>query len=491
VHGLTTRTLEGRFAALSPRLNRKPFTAITVLLHGGALLALVVLTMQAFMRQGLFAWAPGLVYIAYDTALILFVAVETWGLRKHARSPEPPPGERPTLAVLVAAHNEQAVIVATVEALMAQADPPDSIVIADDGSTDATAQVLADAFGFVPPPLGEAAVSPRRPGLVWLRLPHGGKARALNRALETSDCEVVLTVDADTHLDPGAIAAMRAAFAAEPELVAATGVLTPVCDHSLQGRIFERFQRYEYVRNFISRHAWEQVNSLLLISGAFAAFRREAVVEVGGFDPECFVEDYELIHRLHRLSADRARGWTVRAIGRARARTDAPARPLAFIRQRRRWFGGFLQTQFWNRDMVGSPHYGRLGTMMLPVKALDTVQPLYGLTAFALLIGFAALGKFPIVVPILLVMLGKVVVDLAFHFWFIGLYDSWTGETRPRSKPGILMLSLAEPVSFQLLRHVGAVCGWHAFLTGAATWGRQDRRGLIAMQTAAAAPRGD
>jgi cellulose synthase/poly-beta-1,6-N-acetylglucosamine synthase-like glycosyltransferase len=374
---------------------------------------------------------------------------------------------------------------------MAQADPPDSIVIADDGSTDGTARVLAGAFGFERPPLGEAALSPRRPGLFWLRLPHGGKARALNRALEVSDCEVVLTVDADTHLDSGSVAAMRAAFAAEPELVAATGVLTPVCDHSLTGRLFERFQRYEYVRNFISRHAWEQVNGLLLISGAFAGFRRAAVAEVGGFDPECLVEDYELIHRLHRFSVDRARGWTVRAIGAARARTDAPARPLAFIRQRRRWFGGFLQTQFWNRDMVGNPQYGRLGTTMLPVKAFDTVQPLYGLTAFALLIAFAALGRFTVVVPILLVMLGKVAVDLTFHFWFIGLYDIWTGETRPRRKLGILMLSLAEPVSFQLLRHVGAVCGWHAFLTGAATWTRQDRKGLIAMQTAAAAPRGD
>jgi hypothetical protein len=163
----------------------------------------------------------------------------------------------------------------------------------------------------------------------------------------------------------------------------------------------------------------------------------------------------------------------------------------AFIRQRRRWFGGFLQTQFWNRDMVGNPDYGRLGTVMLPVKAFDTVQPLYGLTAFALLVVFAALGKVTLVVPILMVMLGKVGIDLAFHFWFIGLYDKWTGETRRRGKLGILILSLAEPVSFQLLRHLGAVCGWHAFLTGANNWGRQDRKGLIAMQAAAVAPGGD
>ncbi|MBN9993929.1 hypothetical protein JJD03_15080, partial [Listeria monocytogenes] len=78
-----------------------------------------------------------------------------------------------------------------------------------------------------------------------------------------------------------------------PALVAATGVLAPICGPDLQGRFFEWFQTYEYVRNFLSRHAWERLNSLLLISGAFAAFRRDAVVAVGGFDPDCMVEDYE------------------------------------------------------------------------------------------------------------------------------------------------------------------------------------------------------
>ena len=47
-------------------------------------------------------------------------------------------------------------------------------------------------------------------------------------------------------------------------------------------------------------------------------------------------------------------------------------------------FAGFLQTQYWNRDMTGNRRYGALGLLMMPVKAIDTVQPIYGLTAFAL-----------------------------------------------------------------------------------------------------------
>ena len=152
------------------------------------------------------------------------------------------------------------------------------------------------------------------------------------------------------------------------------------------------FQTYEYIRNFLSRSAWMRADGLLLISGAFAGYRRGAVLSVGGFDPGCLVEDYELIHRLRRSGVQRGLTWRTAVLGEARARTDAPATIPAFLRQRRRWFGGFLQTQWWYRDMVGDARYGRLGTLMLPVKAMDTLQPLYGLTAFALLLAYLATG---------------------------------------------------------------------------------------------------
>ena len=64
---------------------------------------------------------------------------------------------------------------------------------------------------------------------------------------------------------------------------------------------------------------------------------------------------------------------------------------IAYDTARRRWFGGFLQTHLWYRHMVGNPSHGRLGTRMLPVKAFDIVQPIYGLTSIALLAG-AAVG---------------------------------------------------------------------------------------------------
>jgi cellulose synthase/poly-beta-1,6-N-acetylglucosamine synthase-like glycosyltransferase len=474
-------TLEHARLLASARYSPRPVPWISPLIGGSVVVLFAALVAMAFFRQGLLAWSAGLVYIFYDTVLLVFTGWQTRGLAVTPAQTRVTASCSPTLAVIIAAHNEERAIRVTVDALLVQTDLPDLILIADDGSTDGTAALLAAHYGLALPDAGElSGPSPAIPRLCWLRVPHGGKARALNAALAHVTCDIVLTVDADTLLESHAIAAMRASFASEPALVAATGVLTPVCGRSAKARFFQWFQTYEYVRNFLSRYAWMQLNGLLLISGAFAAFRREALVAVGGFDPDCLVEDYELIHRLHRWSAEHGHGWTVRVIGGARARTDAPETLMAFLRQRRRWFAGFLQTQRWNRDMTGNPAFGTLGTRMMPVKALDTLQPIYGLTAFALLIGFVAAGRYALALPILLVMIAKVIVDLCFHLWSLRLYQRWTGDHQSKGAAQAVLAAILEPFSFQLMRHAGAAWGWWTFLTGQHSWGRQSRGGIMA-----------
>ena len=504
-------SLDMSLYAASPRYSPPPTPLRSYLIHGGVLLVWLCLFLMAFRFTGVLAWSTGLVYVAYDSLLLLFVFWQTLGLakmldsarRQHGAAlqsdmqPAPAawlgPLELPslTLGVIVAAHNEAAVLPVTLAALLGQSSPPDVIVIADDGSSDETPALLLRLYGMPVPELDTiSAASTVHPSLRWLRLPHGGKALALNSAIVKMSSDIVLTVDGDTLLEPDALAAVRAAFSREPALVAATGVLAPVCDSSLSGRLFQWFQTYEYIRNFLSRYAWMQVGGLLLISGAFAGFRRQAVLDVGGFDADCLVEDYELIHRLRRHGVLNNLGWTTRVLGDARARTEAPGGVAAFLRQRRRWFGGFLQTQYWYRDMVGDPRYGWLGTAMLPVKAVDTLQPLYGLTAFFLLIyylfNYFLHGSSAVLGPVAAVIAGKIVLDLTFHLWSVHLYRRWAqspaGEAHhtPRASLGLAFLAaLAEPFTFQILRHTGAAWGWLYFLTGQRKWGKQSRGGLL------------
>ena len=271
--------LRSALIANSSRLSPPRTRWISAVIHSGGLVLWVLLFAFAFGRGGLAAWSVGAAYIVYDTAVLIFVACNAWPLMRArpAGRPAPSHGDRVTVAVILAARNEAAVLPVTLEALFEQTDPAARIVIADDGSNDATADLMRDRYGIVAAELGTlSAPSPMHPSLHWLRLAQGGKAAALNAAIVQIESAVGLTVDANTLLERHAIAAVRQAFAAEPELAGITGVIAPLCRRTVQGRIFEWFQTYEYIRNFLSRYAWMQVDSRLLISGAFAGFRRHS-----------------------------------------------------------------------------------------------------------------------------------------------------------------------------------------------------------------------
>lgn len=431
--------------------------------------------LSPFWTPGLLAWSAGLFYIAYDSWLIAYVAWKTRDLR--ALPPLPlPAGDGPSLGVLVAARNEAQVLPQTLAGLLPQLGAQDRVLVIDDGSGDGSLERLRRHYRLrlVQARLWQSADEPR---LSVLSKPHSGKADSLNQGLGLLETEVVVTLDADTRLEPAALAALRSAFANQPELAAACGLLRPRCAPGPTAALFELFQRFEYLRAFLSRVAWMRADALLLVSGAFAAYRRQVLSSLGGFDRSSLVEDYELIHRLHRHAHEHGLTWRVQVVPGARADTDAPAGLRGFLRQRRRWFAGFLGTQYRYRALHGDPRYGAVGRLMLPVKAVDTLQPLFGLTAFAFLLWLVWSGAQ--VAPVVLTLIGaKLVMDLGYHLWALHLYHRWLG-LRPGAALWVqaLLATLAEPFSFQLLRHVGAAWGWISVITGRQDWAPQRKPG--------------
>jgi cellulose synthase/poly-beta-1,6-N-acetylglucosamine synthase-like glycosyltransferase len=458
-------TLSANFKAASPRETPRAVPFMSNLFSVVLIAIWIALTLRAGWLDSVFAWSVGVVYVGYDIVLHLLVTWQTWPLRR-GQTVRVLPASRPTLGVVIAAYNEAAHLPATLQRILVQSVAADRIVIADDGSNDDTARVLYEHYG-----LTETGPGTLYPMMRWLRLTRRGKAQALNAALDVIDTDIVVTLDADTFLDPGALEAIRNAFAADDRLVAAGGILVPFCDQSSMGRVLEFFQTYEYVRNIMARFAWVRMRSLLLISGAFAAFRTDALREVGGFDPSCLVEDYELTHRLHRYSHDHQRGWRLGMVSDAFARTEAPSSLKPFLRQRRRWFAGFLQTQYWNRDMTLNGRYGWVGTRMLLIKALDTLQPIYGLTAFVVFVALLLLGRTEAAYAVGSIIAFKMVVDFISTASNMALYRRVTGDRTRGSYAGALIAVLLEPFSFQVLRHLGAAWGWVAFLRGSNGWG--------------------
>jgi len=478
------------FTTASPRLSPRAMPVVSMAIYAVVFALWFVLLGRALFADSILAWSAGIFYIAYDTALLLLITGLTW--HAAARSPSLPArsaatgdnvaGEqhnRPSLGVVIAAYNEATVLPETIAALCAQTDRPDLILVVDDGSTDQTASILSERFRLPLAPEGQIGdPSAIHPFLRVMRLQRSGKAEALNAAMVDIDTDIVVTIDADTALARDAIAAIRKAFAADAALVAAGGLLVPVCDRGPLGRVLQWFQTYEYIRSMVARFAWMHAECLVLISGAFSAFRREALVRVGGFDPDCIVEDYELTHRMHRHSVEHDLGWRLQMIPAARAVTHAPGAFGAFMVQRQRWFSGYLQTQLWNRDLAGQRRFGALGTMMMPIKAFDTLQPAYGFAAFLLLTGFLIAGKTEIALAALSIVAAKIMADLVLNTWMVYVYRRITGDTSSSRFGYVIIATLLEPFSFQLLRQAGAVWGWLSFLTNRHRWGAQNRTTL-------------
>ena len=325
------------------------------------------------------------VVLGYEALFGIFLLLASWwSVRRQKARPAAAIAERPSIAAIIPAWNEAGNLAPTIEALLAQSPQPDCIVVADDGSSDDSIPLLRDRYQFQPQdpkgrdPQGRDPLerSSLHPHLFLLRKPHTGKADTLNRAVAQTTAEVVMIVDADTRLYPGSMEAVLHAFERHPSLSAVGGVLVPLCSPSPIGRFLEFFQRFEYINGHVLRLTWSLFDATLLISGACGAFRREILLETGGFSTDSWTEDYEVMFRLHQARRHRGRRCQVLVHPGFLAHTKAPSSLRSFMRQRRRWAGGFVETHLLHRRMVGDGRLGMLGLGHLVHNILTLMQPL-------------------------------------------------------------------------------------------------------------------
>jgi cellulose synthase/poly-beta-1,6-N-acetylglucosamine synthase-like glycosyltransferase len=354
-------------------------------------------------------------YLIYEIGISVLLAssavVGVWRRsRRRAASPDGPP---PAMSVLIAAHNERICIEATVESVREQQGVDFEIIIASDGSADGTGEFLIARYAMMEGPGGSGEwLSTMDPRLKLLVLPRIGKGHALNAALREAKRELVATLDADTRLEPGALASLASTFL-DPSVASAGGFIY-IRNAGEGGPWLARYQYWEYLKNFIWRIGLVEMDVCLQVSGAFGGFRTAMLRELGGFDGASSVEDYEIIFRLHeRLRLARRADRRVEVAPGAVALTDGPETPSDFVRQRTRWFAGFLQTLWDYRRMVGDRRLGPLGWLLLPIKCIDALLPIWGVLSLTLLLAALATGIQSLQISAVALFGGKVLIELA------------------------------------------------------------------------------
>jgi cellulose synthase/poly-beta-1,6-N-acetylglucosamine synthase-like glycosyltransferase len=337
------------------------------------------------------------------------------GLVTHAalaRRDDPAPPIPFAASVLVAAWNEEKDIVSTVRSLLAQEGVVLEVIVADDGSTDRTRAVLVDALGLEV--RGDELVDPAARVRV-LSLAHGGKGAALEAARRAARHPILVTVDADTVLGPGALERLVRPFA-DPRVEAVSG---SVVVRDAQSAL-TRLQYLEYLETTLLRHGWSELGLLEQVPGAFAALRASAVERAGGFPTDSLTEDYEVMFRLYARAAAEGRRIRVPTVTDACAYTEPPRTLAGLARQRTRWFAGFLVTLARFRALTLDPRAGAFGLVRLPIKWADAMLPLCSLGSLALVVALALTSpesaRFEVTTLGVLLLAIRLTVDVAQTF---------------------------------------------------------------------------
>ncbi|MEJ2754630.1 MAG: glycosyltransferase family 2 protein, partial [Gammaproteobacteria bacterium] len=210
------------------------------------------------------------------------------------------------ISIIIPAYNEEVTISNTVMATLGTQYPSFEVIVVNDGSKDCTLQVLIDQYQLektdrfyenhlIHKEIRGIYTSSIYPNLVVVDKENGGRSDALNTGIDVSRNPLFCTLDADSLLDPSALLKTVQPFIDKPDEVVATGGTVRIlngCDVEnavikqvrLTRKLLPLFQVIEYIRAFLmGRLAWSRIGILTIISGAFAVFRRDIAVHVGGF----------------------------------------------------------------------------------------------------------------------------------------------------------------------------------------------------------------
>lgn len=269
----------------------------------------------------------------------------------------------PHVAMIVPCWNEEATIKENVESLLELEYPADklSIVVVNDGSTDRSGEILDAAFTD-------------HPRVKVIHQENGGKHAALNAGIEqATEAELVGCLDADSFVERNALREIISSFD-DPNVAAATVAMSVYKPQN----IIEAMQNAEYILGIALRHILSAVNGIYVTPGPFSLYRRDIVMQLGGFHFGHQTEDMEMALRLQR------EGYWIENAPRARVYTKVPSTVRGLIKQRTRWTSGFLRNvAFDYQDLVGNPKYGILGLVVLPLGFMAIIG---GLVAFGLIL---------------------------------------------------------------------------------------------------------
>ena len=370
----------------------------------------------------------------------------------------------PTVAVIVPAHNEAALIDRCLTSVKAQDYPHAKleVIVVDDGSTDNTADI-AEAHVHNTDEVGDLiirgeriAVGPFSGRFLVIRNGHAGKAHALNTGIDACSAEIIINIDSDVVLAPSCVRAIAERFTHDPKLGAATGNIEVdwelleardsagdiVVDENglpkprrlkLGERFLAKAQFLEYVASFrLGRHAQSITDSMYTLAGACSAFRRDVVMLARGYSNRTVSEDTDITWMLHEA------GIPIGFVPGARVLLEPCVHWDELYGQRVRWARGQLEVSALNEPTKGQKRSAAARTTLPKMLLFDHTLAFPRLVWMPLICFFPLLGYSPMII---------IVALIAMYVFYLAIEAVNT----------VACYSVAEPDTRERIEHCGLV----------------------------------
>lgn len=411
----------------------------------------------------------------------------------------------PALSLIAPAYNEGLTIEENVKSLLSLNYNNYQVIVVNDGSKDNSMEILIKTYDLVLADFDiHAKIETKKirgiyisknaayKKLIVVDKENGGKADALNVGLNIAQNPYVVCIDVDCILEKDSLLKLAKPFLeSHGKRVIATGGVVRIANQCIirDGRLVEvnipdkllpRIQVLEYLRAFIlGRMAWERLDGLLLISGAFGAFDKEIALLAGGYDTKTVGEDMELVVRMRRYMLDNKLPYTVSYIPDPLCWTEAPEDFTIFKKQRSRWMRGTIETLAIHKKMFLNPKYKLLGMLSVPYWTLfEFLAPLIEFTGLIITLIFIILGLLNWYFFFLLVLF---VYTFAVMFSMMALYsEEYTYHRYPKKRDfmKLFFAALIEPLYFHPFTVYAALIGYRDKIKGKKTWGEMTRKGF-------------
>lgn len=330
----------------------------------------------------------------------------------------PMPKKWPSVSIIVPCYNSKATLATALQHVKAMRYSGEKeVIVIDDSSTDGSPE-LAGQMGF----------------RVVRRQGERGKAAALNQGVRLAKGEIVVAIDSDTYPPQDALEKMIPYFYLQGEGGKGVGAVTIFITVAQPKNNLQRMQQLEYYSAFgFVAKTMGKINGLMVTPGPMSAYKRKALLEIGGFDEHNMTEDMEIGLKLHE------HGYAIECCTETHVPTEVPDTLGKLYRQRVRWYRGTIYNLKLYFHMFLNHKYSDFGLFSYPTTSIyvATTMLLWTIISFNLLsnaasalefaVAWLKIGELPVLHAESFVLVNSVTIFLAasilvwWHFLFRSL----------------------------------------------------------------------